>query len=132
MPQYLVQVMEVDAFSSVHDMIHAAIVHYGTQATLRQVYALHTALFSFPTCPSLRLTVTSCRSIRLVKRGAALPTNAQEALGLSLTTTTGRARFVTPFTPVTGFRGEHWQRSLNPATHEASVRPVTLKEPSVL
>ena len=27
----------MDAFSSVHDMIHAAIVHYGTQATLRQV-----------------------------------------------------------------------------------------------
>ena len=29
--------MEVDAFSSVHDMIHAAIDSYGVQATLRQV-----------------------------------------------------------------------------------------------
>ena len=37
----------MDAFSSVHDMIHAAIVHYGTQATLRQVRALHTALSPF-------------------------------------------------------------------------------------
>ena len=32
--------MEVDAFSSVHDMIHAAINSYGVQATLRQVIFL--------------------------------------------------------------------------------------------
>lgn len=33
----LPQVLEADAFSSVHDMIHAAINSYGAQATLRQV-----------------------------------------------------------------------------------------------
>jgi len=31
------QVVEVDAFASVHDMIHAAIALYGKQATLREV-----------------------------------------------------------------------------------------------
>lgn len=31
------QVVEVDAFASVHDMIHAAIASFGTQATLREV-----------------------------------------------------------------------------------------------
>ena len=31
------QVVEVDAFASVHDMIHAAIASYGKQATLREV-----------------------------------------------------------------------------------------------
>jgi hypothetical protein len=31
------QVMEVEAFCSVHDMIHAAIYSYGTQASLREV-----------------------------------------------------------------------------------------------
>lgn len=36
----IVQVMEVDAFSSVHDMIHAAIDSYGVQATLRQVVTI--------------------------------------------------------------------------------------------
>jgi hypothetical protein len=34
------QVVEVEAFCSVHDMIHAAIEHYPPPATLRQV--LHT------------------------------------------------------------------------------------------
>lgn len=33
----VVQVMEVDAFCSVHDMIHAAILSYGCQASLREV-----------------------------------------------------------------------------------------------
>ena len=33
----IVQVVEVDAFASVHDMIHAAIASYGKQATLREV-----------------------------------------------------------------------------------------------
>jgi len=32
------QIVEVEAFSSVHDMIHAAILHYGPPATLRQIY----------------------------------------------------------------------------------------------
>ena len=32
------QVMEVEAFSSVQDMIHAAIVSYGIQASLREVH----------------------------------------------------------------------------------------------
>ncbi|KAL0019097.1 hypothetical protein WJX77_003369 [Trebouxia sp. C0004] len=31
-------VVEVDAFASVHDMIHAAIASYGKQATLREIY----------------------------------------------------------------------------------------------
>lgn len=31
------QVMEMDAFCSVHDMIHAAILSYGSQASLREV-----------------------------------------------------------------------------------------------
>lgn len=32
------KVVEVDAFASVHDMIHAAIASYGKQATLREIY----------------------------------------------------------------------------------------------
>jgi hypothetical protein len=31
------QVMEVEAFCGVHDMIHAAILSYGSQASLREV-----------------------------------------------------------------------------------------------
>lgn len=31
------QALEVDAYSSVHDMIHAAIVAHGPRATLREV-----------------------------------------------------------------------------------------------
>ncbi len=31
------QALEVDAYSSVHDMIHAAIISHGPQATLREV-----------------------------------------------------------------------------------------------
>ena len=34
-----VQVMEVEAFCGVHDMIHAAILSYGSQASLREVMA---------------------------------------------------------------------------------------------
>ena len=33
------QVMEVEAFCGVHDMIHAAILSYGSQASLREVMA---------------------------------------------------------------------------------------------
>ncbi|BDA42156.1 hypothetical protein COCOBI_03-0410 [Coccomyxa sp. Obi] len=33
-----IKVMEVDAFCSVHDMIHAAILSYGSQASLREIY----------------------------------------------------------------------------------------------
>ncbi len=33
------QVMEVEAFCGVHDMIHAAILSYGSQASLREVTA---------------------------------------------------------------------------------------------
>lgn len=47
--ELVLQVVEVDAFASVHDMIHAAIASYGKQATLREVsvdpcmalYSLH-------------------------------------------------------------------------------------------
>ena len=33
----IAQVLEVDAFASVHEMLHAAILSYGSQATLREV-----------------------------------------------------------------------------------------------
>ncbi len=33
----ILQVMEVEAFCGVHDMIHAAILSYGSQASLREV-----------------------------------------------------------------------------------------------
>ncbi|KAK9816744.1 hypothetical protein WJX72_004461 [[Myrmecia] bisecta] len=33
-----IKVLEIPAFSSVHDMIHAAIISYGSQATLREIY----------------------------------------------------------------------------------------------
>ena len=46
-----VQVMEVEAFCGVHDMIHAAILSYGSQASLREVitsqYPLGHKLTSF-------------------------------------------------------------------------------------
>ena len=41
------QVMEVEAFCGVHDMIHAAILSYGSQASLREVsVANHEAAFA--------------------------------------------------------------------------------------
>lgn len=36
-PALALQALEVDAYASVQDMIHAAIVQHGSQATLRQV-----------------------------------------------------------------------------------------------
>ncbi|KAK9826630.1 hypothetical protein WJX74_006799 [Apatococcus lobatus] len=37
-PQEEIKCVEVDAFASVHDMIHAAIQSYGASATLREIY----------------------------------------------------------------------------------------------
>lgn len=34
---HLPQALEVDAYASVHDMIHAAIIQHGSHATLRGV-----------------------------------------------------------------------------------------------
>jgi hypothetical protein len=36
-PPLALQALEVDAYASVQDMIHAAVVQHGSQATLRQV-----------------------------------------------------------------------------------------------
>ena len=49
------QVAEVDAFSSVHDMIHAAINSYGAEATLRQVWCSFAAV-----SPQSASTFASC------------------------------------------------------------------------
>lgn len=45
-PPLTLQALEVDAYASVQDMIHAAIVQHGSQATLRQVR--HSALAVAP------------------------------------------------------------------------------------
>jgi hypothetical protein len=43
-PPPALQALEVDAYASVQDMIHAAIVQHGSQATLRQVGSCAVAL----------------------------------------------------------------------------------------
>lgn len=68
----------MDAFASVHDMIHAAIASYGKQATLREVSTVKRT-FCFR-CQDMQLDSMICfvcRSTKPVNKGAALHTSAQ-------------------------------------------------------
>jgi len=68
----------VDAFASVHDMIHAAIASYGKQATLREVSTVKRT-FCFH-CQDIQPDSTirlDCRSTEPVNKEAALHTSAQ-------------------------------------------------------
>ena len=51
------QALEVDAYSSVHDMIHAAIISHGPQATLREVTSAFISRLAFAcTCTFAQCT----------------------------------------------------------------------------
>lgn len=111
------QVVEVDAFASVHDMIHAAIASYGKQATLREVsvdpcMALYALSHAF--CLRCFLDLI-CRSTRPVSSVGALLTNALAVLASLLTTTTGRVKFVMLCTPVIGFPGVLFPNHYHPS-----------------
>lgn len=102
----LLQVVEVDAFASVHDMIHAAITSYGKQATLREVSTSHAWHYVCPKGFLRQLLHFVCRSTKPVSCVGALLINALVVHASSHTMTTGRVRFVMLCTPVTGLPGE--------------------------
>lgn len=102
------QVVEVVAFASVHDMIHAAIASYGKQATLREVRPISASPTCF--CTSVvtlcKTCCNVCRSTEHVSRGDVLHISDQEGHASSHTMTTGRARSATLCTPVTDLPGD--------------------------
>lgn len=67
----------MDAFASVHDMIHAAIASYGKQATLREVSTVKGHPVSIQDIQLDSTICLDCRSTEPVNKEAALHTSAQ-------------------------------------------------------